>query len=545
MRLLRLVPVMALALSGVLVSAGSVGAASSNRWNPGSGTASNWSAANRSHRDGSHGDGSYRHRHGSGNNSYDCTGANGGIVPPGTYDSILISGVCYMPAGTIDIRGDLTIAPGALLDAANPGDPAGNPILPATVLVGGNVWVGSGAVLILGCSPAGGCHGVTYDRIGGDLTANDALGVVVQAVAIDGNASLDGGGGGVAGAPESGDCFLPSNPPPAPWSEDTALSQGPNASPVYSDFEDSTIGGDLSVIGLQSCWLGSLRDQVAGNVTFANNTMSDPDALEVSKNVIGGDLTCFNNLPAVQFGDGGTPNIVAGHSNGECGFDVVLPNPAPQAMAGPSVNTNIAVRTDSLGTYFGTHTQIGPSVPLPIGTPNVTASGDTLAGEQNTVVFAGTGPDRDRHAGSRDHRPDKQVRPLWPPSILMALSHSRRSIPAHAALTARVAPYPSPPTGQPRLRAGPTAPSSSRVSAPTPPATTTGLATLAGFGTFWGSGATLQLVEHLSITGTAPACPGSQGSSDSHTRFGNHNSDADQGNRSNDGNWQHTHHCHT
>ncbi len=544
MRLLRLVPVMALALSGVLVSAGSVGAASSNSWNPGSGSASNWSAANRSHRDGSHGDGSYRHRHGSGNNSYDCTGANGGIVPPGTYDSILISGVCYMPAGTIDIRGDLTIAPGALLDAANPGDPAGNPILPATVLVGGNVWVGSGAVLILGCSPAGGCHGVTYDHIGGDLTANDALGVVVQAVAIDGNASLDGGGGGVAGAPESGDCFLPSNPPPAPWSEDTALSQGPNASPVYSDFEDSTIGGDLSVIGLQSCWLGSLRDQVAGNVTFANNTMSDPDALEVSKNVIGGDLTCFNNLPAVQFGDGGTPNIVAGHSKGECGFDVVLPNPAPQAMAGPSVNTNIAVRTDSLGTYFGTHTQIGPSVPLPIGTPNVTASGDTLAGEQNTVVFAGTGltgtatPVAGSPPGQSGETVVATVHPDGSESF-EAFDTCACSFDGQSG-TVSIAAY------------GTTSASGWTHGtfivegvAPTPPATTTGLATLAGFGTFWGSGATLQLVEHLSITGTAPSCPGSQGSSDSHARFGNHNSDADQGNRSNDGNWQHTHHCHT
>ncbi len=33
-------------------------------------------------------------------------------------------------------------------------------------------------------------------------------------------------------------------------------------SPVYSDYEDSTIGGNLRVTGLGSCWYGALRDHV-------------------------------------------------------------------------------------------------------------------------------------------------------------------------------------------------------------------------------------------------------------------------------------------
>jgi hypothetical protein len=450
---------------------------------------------------------------------------------------MLISGVCYMPAGTIDIRGDLTIAPGALLDAATPGDPAGNPVLPATVLVGGNVSVGNGAVMILGCSPAGGCHGVTYDHIGGDLTANGALGVVVQAVAIDGNASLVGGGGGVAGAPKSGDCFLPSSLPPAPWSEDAALSQGPNASPVYSDFEDSTIGGDLSVIGLQSCWLGSLRDQVAGNVTFANNTMSDPDALEVSKNVIGGDMTCFNNLPAVQFGEGGTPNIVGGHGSGECGFDVVLPNPAPEAMLGSGVNTNISVSRWSLGTYEGTHTQIGASVALPIGTPNVTASGDTLSGQSNTDVLAGDGL-----TGAITPVPGSP--PGQAGETVAATTHADGSN-SFEAFDSCACSFDGQ-SGTVSIVAYGTTSSSGWTHgtfivagvSPTAPATTTGLATLAGYGTFWGSGGTLQLVEHLSITGTATSsCDGSQQMSEPQPRFDNH------GHRSSDGGSWRRHQC--
>jgi hypothetical protein len=82
--------------------------------------------------------------------TYICTGGN---IPPGTYNSMIIGGECYMPAGTISIRGALFVAPGALLDAATPGDPGAGPVVPATLSVGGSVAVGSGAVLILGSSP--------------------------------------------------------------------------------------------------------------------------------------------------------------------------------------------------------------------------------------------------------------------------------------------------------------------------------------------------------------------------------------------------------
>ena len=117
--------------------------------------------------------------------------------------------------------------------AATQGDPAGSPVVPATVVVGGNVSVGKGAVLIFGCSPNIFCSdppGTTYDRIGGDLTATGALGVVVHSASIQGSVSLQGGGGGV-------NCnSIPVTPPakegaPAPWSEDASL----NFTPVYSD----------------------------------------------------------------------------------------------------------------------------------------------------------------------------------------------------------------------------------------------------------------------------------------------------------------------
>jgi hypothetical protein len=90
MKIWRIVPVLALAVSGVVASAGSATAAAP----PPGGT-------------------------------YTCNGqSNEGIIPPGTYNSMLITGVCYMTYGTIVIRGNLTVAPGALLDgAATLGDP--------------------------------------------------------------------------------------------------------------------------------------------------------------------------------------------------------------------------------------------------------------------------------------------------------------------------------------------------------------------------------------------------------------------------------------
>jgi hypothetical protein len=321
-----------------------------------------------------------------GGHKYDCTR---GKIPSGTYDSILITGICYMPAGTIVVRGDLTVAPRALLDAATPGDPKANPLLPATLRVGGNVRVERGAVLVMGCSPAGGCTAVTYDHINGNLTASRALGVVIQAVSIGGSATLVGGGGGVAGGAGSGGCFT--SPIPKPWSEDPALSNPQTGSPQYSDFEDSTIGGNLRVIGLRTCYLGSFRDRVAGNVAFIGNTTSDPDGNELGSNLVSGNLACLGNLPATQFGDSNAAaNMVGGSAFGQCGFKVVLPNPAPSPTqsAGPLVH--ITVSTQALKTNKGTHTQVGPSTPVPLG-PNVTESGDTLVAELNNAVLAGSG----------------------------------------------------------------------------------------------------------------------------------------------------------
>ena len=427
---------------------------------------------------------------GGGGGAYTCTG---GDVPPGAYSSILITGVCYMPAGTIVVRGNLTVAPGALLDAVTPGDPPSSPVVPATVLIGGNVFVGKGAVLLFGCSPNISCGsppGISFDRIGGSLTAIGAQGVVVHSAAIGGSATLLGGGGGAAAET----CNPQSEGSPVvadlePWSEDPNF----DGTPVYSDFEDNSIGGDLTVAGLTSCWAGSFRNQVGRNLSYAGNTMGDPDASEIANNLLGGNITCLNNTPAVQFGDSGAaPNIVRGFGIGECGFNVVLPNPAPEADQGPGIPEHITVSAESLKTYYGTKTSTTVT-----SLPQVTTeSGDTLIADLNDFVLSGTGL-----TGSGTYNSSLPPGQSGEAFLETVYPNGSGSFIAYDTCNCSFRGHSGPST----IRFyGTTSPNGFTygtflvVSGGAVPGG--GLATLAGWGTFSGSGATWRLVEHLRIT---------------------------------------------
>jgi hypothetical protein len=284
--------------------------------------------------------------------SYVCSGGN---IPSGTYSSVRVTGFCYVPSGLVRVEGNLTIARGALLDAMTPaGFPVSPANLPGIVQVEGNVNVGENAVLILGCDLAILCSpgNSTYpgppglypshpelgfsnpgDIVGGNIVGDGALAVIVHSVKIEGNASLNGGGGGpiqLTGGPGSGACFDQTLVPfPPAWSA-TSLAHIPptfgGPFPVYTDFEENSIGGNLVMKGLQTCWMGALRNKVGGNLVDLNNTFGDPDANEVLGNIVEGNIACAGNNSVVQFGDsGGMSNIVSGKARGECGFNVIDP----------------------------------------------------------------------------------------------------------------------------------------------------------------------------------------------------------------------------
>jgi hypothetical protein len=230
--------------------------------------------------------------------SYTC---NGGSIPAGTYSSLVVNGPCQVDAGNVRVTGNVAILNGKALYAADGSADAST----SNLIVTGNVSVGTNAVLVLGCAPETfPCFNDQGDPptfstahwIGGTLSATNALAVIVHSSTIRGNLAINGGGGGL------------NNPQVVLF-----------GAPAYATVEDSTIGGNLSIIGWQSCWLGMFRNNVGGNTAFNNNRTADPDGNEMTDNVIAGNLACSGNTPAPQVGDsGGGPNQVTGTTSGQC-----------------------------------------------------------------------------------------------------------------------------------------------------------------------------------------------------------------------------------
>ena len=230
-------------------------------------------------------------------------------------------------AGPALIAGSLTVSPGSVLLAA---------FASSKLTVQGNLRVRPGATLILGCEPQSAyvcldnSAGSSQGSVSGNLSAEQPLGVVVHSSTINGNVQETGGGGGftcdnkgpkVGGFPVFGAAF--------------------GGLPVFSGFEDSTVNGNLSVIGLTSCWLGVARTHVSGNVNLINNQLADADAIEILTNQISGNLLCqrnsqvWDNAETTPGGelfprDATPPNTVSGNRVGQC----VLASPT--TAGGPS-----------------------------------------------------------------------------------------------------------------------------------------------------------------------------------------------------------------
>ena len=250
-----------------------------------------------------------------GDGSYTCSGGSPGspaLVPEGAYGSVTVTGFCYMQ-GSYAIRHSLTVGPGGVLDAAVfqffPG--VGTPGMSAKgaqpcnvfVSVAGGVEVGTNATLFLGNGAGTHCSS-SNDVVNGGLTAIGASTVVVHGSTINGGMSVEGGGG---------------------------TSCSPTAaSPVgaYTDVEDSAVNGAVSFSDVSTCWMGFIRNMDNGTVSITNNTMSDPDAIEIGLNDIHGSLACSGNalafpgaggVPTNSFdGSPPNPNTVTGSETGQC-----------------------------------------------------------------------------------------------------------------------------------------------------------------------------------------------------------------------------------
>ena len=205
-----------------------------------------------------------------------CTGP----LAPGTYNGLIIKGVCIVKKGPVTVNGNVVLKPRSVFNAVST----------AVLTVRGNILVGSGALLGLGCSSEVGCKSLTPDRFHGNILASQPLGVIVQSGTISGNVSVTGGGGGK-------NC------------KNNPLLKSPN----FSTIEDTVVRGNVSFSGIRSCWFGLIRDHIHGNVSVHGNKWADPDANEVVTNVIFGNVSCPGNSPAPQVGDSkGKPNVLFG-----------------------------------------------------------------------------------------------------------------------------------------------------------------------------------------------------------------------------------------
>jgi len=258
-----------------------------------------------------------------------CTGTPEapGVLAGVYWGNVSVEGSCVVNSGEAVIHGDLTVRSGSVLLAVfalNDKTGSGH----SSLQVKGDLRVKDGATMLLGCDPQSfPCIDDPFktnktqptlssaSSVWGNLSEHKPLGVVVHNTTIGGNVKEIGGGGGLSCKPSGAFAAF--------------------ESPVYSDYEDSTVKGNLDVIGLNSCWLGVARVKVGGDVHMIHNQLADPDAIEIISNHISGDLLCKKNSQVwnsidISEVEGelyprlAAPNTVSGHRIGQC----VLASPA-------------------------------------------------------------------------------------------------------------------------------------------------------------------------------------------------------------------------
>lgn len=220
--------------------------------------------------------------------NYTCSG---GEIPAGTYANVSVTGPCTVGLGAvIEITGNVTVAAGASLDAQSAS---------ATMTIGRNVTAAQGSFLGLGCQPpsytgnsAHECtvdpEGVSVITVGGSVTANGAMAVMLNGIVVHGNVTLTGGGSTI------------------PWS-----------------IKNNVIDGNLTITGQRTEWLGALFNTIGGNATLTNIALSDPHpgapGVYIVRNNVARNLTCNGLTPGVSGGFvPGSVNVVGGNATGQC-----------------------------------------------------------------------------------------------------------------------------------------------------------------------------------------------------------------------------------
>ena len=247
-----------------------------------------------------------------------------GVLVGTVNSNVVVKGLCAVPAGPAVVTGDVTVSPGSVLVSAFG-------MHNSSLTVNGNIYVRQGATAVLGCNPTNfpclddpsQSHPTlsSHVSVGLDVRSNLALGVIMHNFSIAGDLIQTAGGGGVNCRPQ-GIFKLFMN------------------SPVFSTYEVGSVGGDVRISSVHSCWMGVVQLKVGNTVVFHFNKLADPDAIEILANQITGNLICRGNSMVWNSSEAGNglfprdphPNTVGRNRKGQC----VLASPTkPGGPLGP------------------------------------------------------------------------------------------------------------------------------------------------------------------------------------------------------------------
>ena len=250
-----------------------------------------------------------------------CSGTpqSPGVLSGTVTSSVVVHGACFVDSGPAVVTGDVTVSPGSVLVSAFG-------LHHSSLTVKGNIYVRAGATALLGCNPANfPCIDnpalSSHVSVGLDLRSNLALGVIVHNFSVAGDLIQTGGGGGVNCRPQ-GIFKLFMN------------------SPVFSAYEVGSVGGDVRISSVHSCWMGVVQLKIGNTMVMHANRLADPDAIEILANHITGSLICRRNSMTWNSSENGNglfprtphPNTVGRNRKGQC----VLASPTkPGGPLGP------------------------------------------------------------------------------------------------------------------------------------------------------------------------------------------------------------------
>ena len=244
-----------------------------------------------------------------------------GVLTGTVNSSVVVRGLCFVNAGPAVVKGDVTVSPGSVLVSAFG-------MHNSSLSVTGNIYVRAGAAAVLGCNPANfAClddpsqsHPTlsSHVTIGLDLRSNLALGVIMHNFSVGGDVIQTGGGGGRNCNPQGIFKVF--------------------GSPVYSAYEVGSVGGDVRISSVLSCWMGVVQLRVGNTMVMHANKLADPDAIEILANHITGSLICRGNSRTWDSAEAGNglfpripaPNTVLRNRKGQCVLS------SPTKPGGPS-----------------------------------------------------------------------------------------------------------------------------------------------------------------------------------------------------------------